>query len=44
MRLVPFGLKDVTWLAAMTAAPLLPFVLTIFSLDELVSQLIKILF
>jgi hypothetical protein len=44
MRLTPFGLKDVTRLAVATAAPLLPLALTIFSLEELVSRLIRILF
>jgi hypothetical protein len=44
MRLVPFGLKHVVTLACATAAPLLPLALTIFSLDELVSRLIKIIF
>lgn len=44
MRVVPFGLKDVARLAAATAAPLLPLALTIFSLEELVTRLIKILF
>jgi hypothetical protein len=44
MRLVPFGLKDVTRLAAVTAAPLLPLALTVFSLEELVSRLIRVLF
>ena len=44
MRVVPFGLKDVTRLAAATAAPLLPLALTIFSLEEVVTRLIKILF
>ena len=44
MRVVPFGLKDVARLAAATAAPLLPLGLTIFSLEELVTRLIKILF
>jgi len=43
MRVVPFGLKDVARLAAATAAPLLPLTLTIFSLEELVTRLIKIL-
>ena len=43
-RLVPFGMKDVTRLAAATAAPLLPLGLTILSLEELVTRLIKILF
>jgi hypothetical protein len=44
MRLVPFGWKDVTRLAVGTAVPLLPLTLTIFSLDELVTRLIKVLF
>lgn len=44
MRLVPFGLKDAARLAAATAAPLIPLGLTIFSLEELVTRLIKILF
>jgi hypothetical protein len=43
MRVVPFGLKDIARLAAATAAPLLPLALTIFSLEELVTRLIKIL-
>jgi hypothetical protein len=42
-RLVPFGLKDVARLAAATAAPLLPLVLTIISLEELIIRLVKIL-
>ena len=44
MRLVPFGLKDIARLAAVTAAPLLPLTLTVFSLEELVTRVIKILF
>jgi len=44
MRFVPFGWKDVTRLAAVTAAPLLPLGLTIFSLEELVARLFKIIF
>jgi hypothetical protein len=44
MRLVPFGLKDVGRLAAATLAPLVPLTLTIFSLEELVGHLIKVLF
>ena len=44
MRIVPFGIQDMARLAAATAAPLLPLTLTIFSLEELVSRLIKILF
>jgi hypothetical protein len=44
MRMVPFGLRDVARLAAATAAPLLPLTLTILSLEELVTRLIRILF
>jgi hypothetical protein len=44
MRLVPFGWKDVTRLAASAALPLLPLTLTILSLEELVSRIIKVLF
>lgn len=44
MRIVPFGLDDITLLAAITAAPLLPLTLTVFSLEELLTHLVKILF
>jgi hypothetical protein len=44
MRIVPFGLVDMARLAATTAAPLLPLLLTIFSLPELVKFLVKIVF
>ncbi|MBZ5537941.1 MAG: hypothetical protein LAO31_18450 [Acidobacteriia bacterium] len=44
MRFVPFGLEDILRLAAATAAPLLPLTLTIFSLEELLTRLVKILF
>jgi hypothetical protein len=44
MRPVPFGLQEMTRLAAATAAPLVPLGLTIFSLEELVMRLIKIVF
>jgi hypothetical protein len=44
MRVVPFGLQDIARLTAVTAAPLLPLALTVFSLEELVTRLIKILF
>jgi len=43
MRLVPFGWKDVTRLAAGAAVPLLPLALTILSLEELVARLLKVL-
>ena len=44
MRPVPFGLDDVTRLAAATAAPLVPLLLTIFSPEELLMRIIKVLF
>jgi hypothetical protein len=44
MRVVPFSFKDLVRLAAITAAPLLPLTLTVFSLEELVTRVIKILF
>ncbi len=44
MRVVPFGVRDATRLAAVTAVPLAPLVLTIFSLDDLVTQLLKAIF
>jgi hypothetical protein len=44
MRLVPFGLDDIGLLAAITAAPLLPLMLTIWSVDELLVHIAKIIF
>lgn len=44
MRPVPFGLKDVTRLAAATLVPLAPLTLTIFSPEELLEHLVKVLF
>ncbi len=42
MRLVPFGLTDITRLAATTAAPLLPLGLTVLSFEDLVIRVFKI--
>jgi len=44
MRSVPFGLQDITRMAAVTAAPFLPLLLTIFSLEELIMRIIKVVF
>lgn len=44
MRPVPFGLQDITRLAAATAAPLMPLLLTVFSTEELVTRIFKMLF
>lgn len=44
MRAIPFGLQDMSRLALATAAPLVPLGLTIFSFEDLVMRLIKIVF
>lgn len=44
MRAVPFDLHDIGRLAAVTAVPLLPLGLTVFSFEELVMRIVKILF
>jgi hypothetical protein len=44
MRAVPFGLDDITRLTAATAAPFLPLLLTVFSAEELIMRIVKVLF
>ena len=44
MRLTPFTLQTVLQLAAATLLPVLPLTLTMFSLDELLGRLLKIVF
>ena len=44
MRLVPFGWRDVTRLVTITAVPFLPLLLTIFSLEDFATYLIKAIF
>jgi hypothetical protein len=44
MRPVPFDMQDIVRLAAVTAVPLLPLGLTIFSLEQMVTQILKTLF
>ncbi len=44
MRPVPFGLEDIMRLAAATAVPFLPLLLTIWSPEELLLRLIKVVF
>jgi hypothetical protein len=44
MRPVPFGLDDIIRLAVATAAPFLPLLLTVFSAEELIMRLIKVVF
>jgi hypothetical protein len=44
MRVVPFGLQDVSRLAIATVAPMVPLLLTIFSFEELLIRIVKVLF
>ena len=44
MRPVPFGLEDISRLAIATAAPLVPLLLTIFSPEEVIMRIIKVIF
>jgi hypothetical protein len=44
MRVVPFAIRDAAPLAVASAVPILPLLLTLFSLEELVMRLIKIFF
>jgi len=44
MRLVPFSTVDITRLAATTAAPLAPLLLTMFSVADVVKLLVKVVF
>jgi hypothetical protein len=44
MRIVPFGLQDISRLAIATAAPLAPLLLTIFSFEELIIHIFKVVF
>jgi hypothetical protein len=44
MRIVPFGLPDISRLAIATAAPLSPLLLTIFSFEELMIRIFKVIF
>ncbi|HKT52167.1 MAG TPA: hypothetical protein VJV96_17830 [Candidatus Angelobacter sp.] len=44
MRVIPFGLQDVSRLVLAAAAPLSPLLLTIFSFEELALRVIKVVF
>jgi len=44
MRVVPFGLQDISRLAIATAAPMVPLLLTIWSPEELIARIIKVVF
>jgi len=44
MRVVPFALQDVSRLAIATAIPLAPLLLTMFSFEELITRVLKVVF
>jgi hypothetical protein len=44
MRLVPFGLRDVGRLAAATAAPMVPLLLLVWSPEEVIMRVMKVVF
>ena len=44
MSMVPFGLKDISRLAAATAAPMVPLLLLVWSPEEVIMQVMKIVF
>jgi hypothetical protein len=44
MRVVPFGLKDVARLAAVTAAPMVPLLLLVWSPEEVIMRVMKVVF
>jgi hypothetical protein len=44
MRILPFGLEDISRLAIATAAPLSPLLLTILSFEELMIRIFKVVF
>jgi hypothetical protein len=44
MRMVPFGLQDITRLAAATAAPMVPLLLLVWSPEEIITRVTKVLF
>jgi hypothetical protein len=44
MRVVPFGLQDISRLAIATAAPLAPLLLTVLSPEELFMRVMKVVF
>ncbi|HJZ72533.1 MAG TPA: hypothetical protein VKE51_12395, partial [Vicinamibacterales bacterium] len=44
MRSIPFGLEDISRLAAVTAAPFLPLLLTVWSPEELIMRIVQVVF
>ena len=44
MGIVPFGLKDVARLAAATAAPMVPLLLLVWSPEQVIMEVMKVVF
>jgi len=44
MRVVPFNLKDVSRLAAVTAAPMVPLLLLVWSPEEVIMRVLRVVF
>jgi hypothetical protein len=44
MRPVPFGLEDISRMAAVTASPFLPLLLTVWSPEELIKRIVQVVF
>ena len=44
MRIIPFGLRDVSRFAAATAAPLVPLLLLVWSPEEVIVRIMKVVF
>jgi hypothetical protein len=44
MRVVPFGLEDISRMVIATALPLLPLLLTIFSAEDLLAKIVSVIF
>ena len=44
MRIIPFGLKDITRLAAVAAAPMVPLLLTVWTPEEVIMRVLKVVF
>ena len=42
MRVVPFSLRDITRLAAATAAPMVPLLLLVWSPEEVIMRVLKV--
>jgi hypothetical protein len=44
MNVIPLGLPNIIYLAAMTLLPITPLLLTIFSVEQLLDRMLKVIF